>query len=223
MSRQITGLDPAIAAYIEAQLPPEDPVERELRERTAQLPEANMQIARTQGHFMQLLLRLMGARRTIEIGVFTGYSTLLTARAIGPDGCIVACDISEQWTAIAREFWQRAGVADRIELRIAPAIVTLQALIDDGQADSFDFAFIDADKTGYLDYYEACLRLLRPGGLVALDNALWGGAVVDPARHDAEVRALRAVAERVRDDDRVDSCLVASGDGLLLARKREPA
>ena len=220
MSRAITGLEPAIAHYIDALQPPEHPVLAALRERTAELPEADMQIGAAQGQFLRLLLRLIGARRTLEIGVFTGYSTLCTALALPEDGRVVACDISTTWTDIAREYWERAGVAERIDLRIAPALQTLQALAADGQQGQFDFAFIDADKTAYSDYYEACLGLLRSGGLIAVDNMLWGGSVVDPQRDDPDTRAIRELARRVRDDQRVDSSLCAAGDGLLLAVKR---
>ena len=162
MSRELTGLEAGLADYIGSLVPDDGPVARALRERTASLPMARMQISPEQAQFMRLLLRLIGARQTIEIGVFTGYSTLITAECLPADGRVVACDVSKEWTDIGRQHWQRAGVAERIDLRLAPAAETLRALIDDGQAGEFDFAFIDADKTGYAEYYELCLQLVRP-------------------------------------------------------------
>ena len=219
MSRELTGLEAGLADYIGSLVPDDGPVARALRERTASLPMARMQISPEQAQFMRLLLRLIGARQTIEIGVFTGYSTLITAECLPADGRVVACDVSKEWTDIGRQHWQRAGVAERIDLRLAPAAETLSALIDDGQAGEFDFAFIDADKTGYAEYYELCLQLVRPGGLIAVDNALWGGSVIDPARDDADTVAIRELNRRIADDERVDSCLAACGDGLHLARR----
>jgi predicted O-methyltransferase YrrM len=169
---------------------------------------------------MALLVRLTGARRILEIGTFTGYSALAMALALPADGRIIACDVSEAWTAVARRYWQRAGVVGRIELRLAPALQTLDALIGEGGGGSFDFAFIDADKGRYLDYYERSLILLRPGGLIAVDNTLWGGSVADPAETDADTAAIRAFNAALRDDPRIDLSLVPIGDGLTLARKR---
>jgi predicted O-methyltransferase YrrM len=168
---------------------------------------------------MALLVRLTGARRILEIGTFTGYSALAMALALPPDGRIVACDVSEAWTAVARRYWRRAGVEARIELRLAPATETLDALIAEGAEASFDFAFIDADKARYLDYYERSLTLLRPGGLIAVDNTLWGGSVADPAKTDADTAAIRAFNAALHDDARVELSLVPIGDGLTLARK----
>jgi predicted O-methyltransferase YrrM len=169
---------------------------------------------------MALLVRLTGARRCLEVGVFTGYSSLVTALALPDDGRIVACDISEEWTGIARRHWQQAGVAHRIDLRLAPAADTLDALLAAGNEGSYDFAFIDADKGGYLGYYERALRLLRPGGLLLVDNTLWSGRVADPAATDADTVALRRFNEQLHRDERIDLSLVPIGDGLTLARKR---
>lgn len=191
-----------------------------LREETASDPMARMQIAPEQGQFMALLLQLIGARRVLEIGVFTGYSSLRMALALPPDAHMVCCDVSPEWTAIARRYWREAGVADRIELRLAPAIETLDVLLADGQADSYDFAFIDADKENYIDYYERTLQLLRPGGLVAIDNVLWSGAVVDASVQDEPTRAIRAFNKHLRDDRRVEASMLPLADGLTLAMKK---
>jgi len=190
-----------------------------LRQLTAKMPQADMQISPEQGQLMQLLVRLIGARRCLEIGTFTGYSALCVALAMPRDGEIIACDVSLEWTQIARRFWREAGVDARIDLRIAPALATLDALLQGGGS-SFDFAFIDADKENYLEYYERVVELLRPGGLLVVDNVLWGGAVADATVQDAETNAIRALNDRARDDERVDMSLVPIGDGLLLARKR---
>jgi len=179
-----------------------------------------MQISPEQGQFLGLLLRLLQARRTIEIGVFTGYSALVTALALPSDGRVVACDTSEAWTAVARAYWERAGVAERIDLRLAPARETLRALRHAGEDAGYDFAFIDADKENYADYFEDCLALLRPGGLIAVDNVLWSGRVVDPAPDDADSQALAVFNRRLHQDDRIDLSMLPLGDGLTLARKR---
>jgi len=193
---------------------------RRLRAETAALPQRNMQIAPEQGQFMRLLAELTGARRALEVGTFTGYSALWVASALPPDGHMVCCDINAEWTSIARRYWQAAGLADRIELRLGPGRETLDALLADGAAGTFDFAFIDADKTGYDDYYERVLQLLRPGGLLAVDNALSDGEVAIPDCAHADVRAIDALNRKVQADERVSSSLVPIGDGLLLARKR---
>jgi predicted O-methyltransferase YrrM len=190
-----------------------------LRQLTGKMPQASMQIAPEQGQFMQLLVRLIGARRCLEVGTFTGYSALCVALAMPRDGELIACDVSLEWTQIARRFWREAGVDARIDLRIAPALATLDTLLQGGGS-SFDFAFIDADKENYLEYYERVIDLLRPGGLLVVDNALWGGAVADAAVQDAETNAIRALNDRAHHDERVDLSLVPIGDGLLLARKR---
>ena len=193
---------------------------RELREETARLPEANMQIAPEQGQFMGLLVKLMGVRRALEIGVFTGYSALSVALNLPADGKLIACDVSETWTAIARRYFARAGVTGKIDLHIAPALDTLDGLLGTGQSGSFDFAFIDADKENYISYYEACLKLLRHGGLIAVDNVLWDGKVADPAQDDRTTRALRAFNAHVHADDRIHLSMLPLADGLTLALKR---
>lgn len=191
-----------------------------LRIETEDIEEAGMQIAPEQGQFMSLIVSMIGARRAIEIGTFTGYSSLCVALALPPDGKLIACDTNQDWTDVARRYWREAGVAERIELHLAPASETLDALLSDGAAGTLDFAFIDADKQSYDLYYERCLELLRPGGLVALDNMLWSGAVADPARDDADTVAIRAITKKIQGDTRVDISLVPIGDGLMLARKR---
>lgn len=198
----------------------ESPLLLALREETAGLAQRGMQISPEQGQFMALLVRLVGARRCLEVGVFTGYSSLATALALPDDGRIVACDVSAEWTAVARRYWQRAGVAHKIDLRLAPAAGTLDALVAAGHGGTFDFAFIDADKTNYLAYYERTLALLRTGGLVLIDNTLWSGRVADPEVADADTVALRHFNEVLHRDERVDLSLLPLGDGLTLARKR---
>ena len=220
MSNRSIELSPALYDYLLAHSLRETEVQRQLRARTAQLADHNMQIAPEQGQFMALLARLLGARRALEVGVYTGYSALCVAAALPADGLLVACDLSAEYTAIARDYWQRAGVAERIELRLAPAADTLAALLDGGAEGSFDLAFIDADKTGYAGYYEQCLRLLRPGGLIVVDNVLWNGRVLDAAATDADTRAIQAFNRALHGDDRIDLSLVPVGDGLTLARKR---
>jgi len=191
-----------------------------LREETMKMPRARMQIAPEQGQFMQLLVGLLSAKRVIEVGVFTGYSSLSVALGLPDDGKLVACDVSEEWTAVARRYWKEAGVEHKVELHLRPAVETLDELLNQGGAGSFDFAFIDADKQRYDDYYERCLKLLRPGGLIAVDNALWGGDVADPDKTDDDTCALRALNAKVSGDSRVRSSLVPIGDGLLLAMKK---
>lgn len=193
---------------------------RRLREETAADPLARMQISPEQGQFMALLARLTGARRCIEVGVFTGYSSICVASALPEDGRIVACDVSDHWTSIARRYWVEAGVARKVDLRLAPAIETLDALVAAGEAGSYDFAFIDAEKTEYVEYYERALVLLRPGGLVVVDNTLWSGRVADPEVADEDTVALRHFNEHLHRDARIDLSLLPIGDGLTLARKR---
>ena len=193
---------------------------RRLRVETQSDPMSRMQIAPDQGQFMALLVRIVGARKTLEIGVFTGYSSLCVAMALPCDGRIVACDVSEQWTSVARRYWAEAGVADKIDLRIAPALTTLKTLVDEGQAGTFDFAFIDADKVNHSAYFEAALELIRPGGVIAIDNTLWSGKVVDTEDNSEETVAIRALNTALKSDQRVDISLVPIGDGLTLARKR---
>lgn len=198
----------------------ETPDQARLRAETAAMPEGGMQIGADQGALLGLLVRLAGARKAIEFGTFTGYSALTIAAALPPDGRLVACDVSDEWTGIARRHWQAAGIADRIELRLGRASKTVEALLREGAAGTFDFAFIDADKKGYPAYYEAALQLVRPGGLIALDNMLWSGAVADPPADDPVAVLLRDLALAIRDDARVDACFLTVGDGLVLARKR---
>jgi predicted O-methyltransferase YrrM len=191
-----------------------------LRAETASHPRANMQITPEQGQFMQMLVRLTAARRAIEVGVFTGYSSLAVALALPDDGRLLACDVSEEYTAIARRHWKLAGVAHKIELVLAPALATLDARLAADEAGSYDFAFIDADKGGYLAYYERLLRLIRPGGLIAVDNTLWSGAVADPGDRDADTLAIREFNDHLLADQRIDLSLLPIGDGLTLARRR---
>ncbi len=220
MARTTLGLDDRLYDYYLRVSLREADVLRRLREETAALPEGQMQIAPEQGQFMALLVELIGAQRTIEVGVFTGYSSLAVALALAADGHIVACDVSEAWTAIARRYWDEAGVAHKIELRLAPAIETLDSLIAAGEAGAYDFAFIDAEKTEYADYYERVLELVRPGGLVAIDNVLWGGRVADPDTNDDDTNAIRGFNDMLKGDERVTLSMVPIADGLTLARKR---
>ena len=213
-------LPESVDDYLRTVVAKESPVLQRLRAETARLPQGGMQIGADQGVLLAFLARLVGARKAIEIGTFTGYSALCVASALPADGRLVCCDVNEEWTAIARRYWALAGLADRIELRLQPAQETLALLLRDGGADTFDFAFIDADKTGYDAYYEACLSLLRRGGMIAIDNVLWGGAVADPANTTDDTKALRALNVKIRDDARVDACLLSVGDGVMLARKR---
>jgi caffeoyl-CoA O-methyltransferase len=191
-----------------------------LREETAGIPGAQMQISPEQGQFMRFLTEVHGTRRAIEVGVFTGYSSLSVALAMPPDGRLIACDVSEQWTGVASRYWREAGVSDRIELRLGPAMATLDGLLAAGQAGTFDFAFVDADKEGYVGYYERCLELLRPGGIVAFDNTLWSGSVADPTNQSDGTVAIRRLNEKLLADQRISLSLLPVGDGLSLARKR---
>jgi len=220
MSNRTLPLDDRLYDYLLKKSLREPAALANLRGETAAHPRVNMQIAPEQGQFMQLLVRLMGARRTIEVGVFTGYSSLAVALALPPDGRVLACDISEEYTGVARRHWQTAGVAHKIELVLAPALATLDARLAAGEAGSYDFAFIDADKGGYHAYYERLLKLIRAGGLIAVDNTLWGGAVADPDDRDADTRAIREFNDRLLADARIDLSLVPIGDGLTLARRR---
>ena len=220
MSRKSLRIDDALEAYLAALLPEEPAVLARLREETSRLEAASMQIGRDQGRFMTLLLCCLGARRTIEVGVFTGYSTLITALALPNTGRIVACDINRQWTEIALRYWREAGVADKIDLRIGPAADTLDTMLAGGNGESYDFVFIDADKPGYDYYYERCLALLRPGGVIAIDNALWGGSVANSAKNSEDTQAIRALNEKISRDPRVEAYLAPLGDGVHLAWKR---
>jgi len=200
----------------------ESSVATRLRAETARLvPEQlGMQIGPDQAALFSMIVRLTGVRRAIEIGTFTGMSAVAVASALPADGRLLCCDVSEEWTSIARRHWQEAGLAERIELRLGPAADTLSSLLREGGAGAFDFAFIDADKPGYDGYYELCLGLVRTGGLIALDNMLWNGAVADASKHDPDTDALRALNAKIAADPRVESCLLTVGDGVMLARKR---
>ena len=219
MSNRTLNLDDNLYRYLIDHSLREHSQQTALREATRQHPRAQMQISPEQGQFMALLVRLISARRTIEIGVFTGYSALSVALALPEDGRILACDISDEYTRVGRPFWERAGVAHKIELRLGPALETLDARLAEGQAGAYDFAFIDADKGGYDAYYERCLQLLRTGGLIAIDNVLWSGNVARPAR-DEDTAALQALNDKLHEDDRIDQSMLPIGDGLTLARKR---
>lgn len=213
-------LPDAIDAYVTGLIATETQVQRRLRDETAKLPRAGMQIGPDQASFLSLIVAAIGAKNAIEIGTFTGYSALAIARALPANGTLICCDVSEEWTAIARRYWKEAQLDKRIDLRLAPALDTLEALIGKGRDGTFDFAFIDADKTGYDAYYEACLKLLRPNGLIAIDNVLWSGAVADPSDNDADTKALRALNIKISNDPRVDASLLTIGDGVMLVRKR---
>ena len=219
MSSRTIRMTDAVDAYLRRVSVRETAVQRRLREETAALDAAGMQISPEQGQLMRMLAGLVGARRAIEVGVFTGYSALSVALALPDDGELVACDVNEEWTAIARRYWSEAGVASKIRLRLAPALETLDALVREGRAGEFDMAFIDADKTSYALYYERCLALLRPGGLVLVDNVLWGGSVADDDDRSEDTVALRAFNDRLGDDSRIELCMLPVGDGLTIARK----
>lgn len=221
MLKKTIGLDSQLYDYLLSASLREPDVLKQLRQVTANHPSAGMQIAPEQGQFMALLIQMLGATKTLEIGVFTGYSSLSVALALPPTGKIVACDVSEEFTAIARQYWQMAGVADKIDLRLAPALVTLEQLLAAGQAETFDFAFIDADKQNYDSYYERSLQLVRPGGLIAIDNVLWSGRVADPQDRDQSTLTIRALNDKLLHDERVSLSLVPIGDGLTLALKRK--
>jgi predicted O-methyltransferase YrrM len=220
MTKQTTGLEKTLADYIQSISLREADILKQLREETAKLSMARMQISPEQGQLMALLVQLMGAKKTLEIGVFTGYSALAVALALPDDGKIIACDISEEYTAIAKDFWERAGVSEKIDLRIAPALETLDQLISEGETGSFDLAFIDADKRNYENYYERALTLLRPGGLILIDNVLWSGKVIDPTITDKQTQAIREFNQKLHQDSRISLSLIAIADGLTLALKR---
>lgn len=219
MSNQSIGLDDRLYEYLLSASVRESPVQTELRQRTAEHPQSRMQISPEQGQFMALLVRLINAKKTLDIGVFTGYSALSVALALPEDGKVVACDVNEKDCAIARSYWQKANIANKIDLRIAPALETLDALVANGESSTFDFAFIDADKSNYDSYYEKSLQLIRSGGLIAIDNMLWYGKVADPDKQDKRTKRIRNLNKKVRDDERVTMSLLPVGDGLLLAIK----
>lgn len=220
MSNKSINLTDRLHQYLLETSLREPEILRSLREETAQMPTANMQIAPEQGQFMALLVQLIGAKNTIEVGVYTGYSALAVAMALPDDGQILACDVSEEYTSVARRYWEEAKVSDKIDLHLAPATETLKGAIDRGKSSSFDFAFIDADKESYSEYFELCLTLLRSGGLIAVDNVLWDGAVVDSQKQDVDTCAIRDFNQQLLSDERVDISMVPIADGLTLARKR---
>ncbi|MBP5973517.1 class I SAM-dependent methyltransferase [Brasilonema sp. CT11] len=219
MSNKTLGLDENLYEYLHSVSLREPQVLVQLREETAQHPHSRMQIAPEQGQFMALLVQLMGAKKTLDIGVFTGYSSLVVALALPAEGKVVACDVSEEYTAIARSYWHKAGVADKIELHIAPALESLDRFITAGEAGTFDFAFIDADKSNYDNYYERSLQLLRPGGLIAIDNVLQSGRVANPQEQDKITSSIRAFNQKLHDDSRIAISMVPIADGLTLALK----
>lgn len=220
MSNRSIGLNDELHDYLLSVSLREPELLARLRAETAQEPKAGMQISPEQGQFMALLVELISARSTLEIGVFTGYSALRVALALPDDGRIVACDVDERWTSIAQRYWKEAGVEEKIDLRIGPAVETLDGLLDDGAAASFDFAFIDADKGNYLEYYDRCVTLVRSRGVIAIDNTLWSGAVANEGDQGEDTLAIRALNEHVYADDRVSMSMLPIGDGLTLAVKR---
>jgi len=219
MARSL-GLSDDLYAYVQQVGTRLTPAQEGLRAATRGMNSAGMQIGPDQGQFMGFLVKLLGVKRALEIGTFTGYSALSVAQSLPADGRLVCCDISTEYTDVGKPFWQQAGVADRIDLRIGPAAATLDRLIADGGKDSFDFAFIDADKSNYDAYYERCLVLVRQGGVIAVDNVLWSGAVIDPAKNSEDTLALRALNRKLHADERVDLVMLAIGDGLTLLRRR---
>lgn len=220
MANASMGLPADLEQYLVKHGVREPEILARLRDETALIPQHNMQIAPEQGALLALLVELTGAKRCLEIGTFTGYSSLIVALAMPPDGTIVCCDVSEEWTAVARRYWAEAGVADRVDLRLAPALETLDALLADGAEGTFDFAFIDARKSEYPDYHERVIRLLRSGGLAAYDNVLWGGAVADESKQDEDTLAIRRLNDRLATDERVTIAMLPLADGVTLARKR---
>lgn len=220
MSDITINLTPKLYAYLRANSLRESEVQKLLREQTQKMSMSQMQISPEQGQFMGLLVEILGARKTLDIGVFTGYSALSVALALPPEGRVVACDTNIEWTKIARKYWEQAGVSEKIDLRLAPALETLQKLIDDGEAGTFDFAFIDADKANYLHYYELSLKLLRTGGVIAIDNVFFGGEVADDHITDMNPATIRALNAKLLTDQRVSISMLPISDGLTLARKR---
>ncbi|HEU4825270.1 MAG TPA: class I SAM-dependent methyltransferase [Dongiaceae bacterium] len=219
MAQRLSSVE-MVMRFIDEAMSRETAVQQALRVETRKLSGSGMMSRPESDALLQLLIKLIGARRVIEVGTFTGSGSLAMALALPEDGRIVACDVNADWTAIGRKYWQQAGMAHKIDLRLAPAADTIAGLLKDGLAGEFDMAFIDADKTGYDAYYEGCLKLLRRGGLMVLDNMLWSGNVANPDKHDPDTDALRALNLKIRGDSRVDFCLLSADDGILLARKR---
>ena len=220
MSAKTILMDDQLLEYLRQNAVREPEVLQELREETQQLPNARMQISSEQGQLMAMLVKLVNARKIVEVGTFTGYSSTVMALAMPPEGRLVACDVSEEYTQIARKFWQKAGVDEQIQLILGKAKESLKQLLQADGQESFDLAFIDADKTAYTEYYEYCLKLIKPGGLILVDNVLWGGQVADSSNHDMDTEALRAFNAALSSDQRIDLCMVPIGDGLTIARKR---
>jgi predicted O-methyltransferase YrrM len=220
MANKTMGISDDLAAYVVEVGTREPDVLARLREETAAIPQHNMQIAPEQGAFLALLVELIGARRCIEVGTFTGYSSTAVALALPEDGQIICCDVSEEWTSLARKYWAEAGVTGKVDLRIAPAAETLDQLLAGGQESTYDFAFVDADKAGYDAYYEQLLRLVRPGGLIVFGNMLWGGVVLDTDPSDEDTKALQALNAKLAHDERITLCLLPVADGVTLARRR---
>lgn len=221
MSNQSIGLSDSLYQYLVANSVREPEILTQLRAETAQHPLMNMQISPEQGQLMGLLVQLIGAKKCLEVGVFTGYSSLVVALNLPADGQIIACDVSDEFTSIARKYWQAAGISNKINLYIAPALETLDQLLANGEANSFDFAFIDADKNNYAAYYDRCFQLVRQGGLILVDNVLWYGRVADPTMDkDARTQAIKDINQQIYHDDRVQISLIPIGDGLTIARKK---
>ena len=220
MARDQVGIPPDVYAYLLRFGVHEPPVLARLREETDSHPRRQMQIGPEQGQLLRLLVELVGAKRCLEIGTFTGYSSLAVALALPPGGSIVCCDVSDEFTAVARRYWAEAGVADRVDLRLGPAVDTLDALLAGGEAGTFDLAFIDADKGNYPSYWDRCVRLVRPGGLICVDNVLWSGRVADASDQSPDTNAIRALNERVHADDRVTAVMLPIADGMTIARVR---
>ena len=220
MPNKFISMTDHLLNYLQAVSLREPEILKRLRDTTSSMPTAYMQISPEQGQFMSMLVQLMNASKTLEVGVFTGYSSLCIALALPPEGKVIACDINEEWTQIAKKYWIEAGVAEKIALRLAPAIETLDELIFNGQAGTFDFAFIDADKLNYENYYERALKLVKTGGLIAVDNVLWSGDVADLNDQEEDTVAIRAFNEKIHHDERITLSLVPIADGLTLALKR---
>ncbi|MBD2138477.1 class I SAM-dependent methyltransferase [Anabaena sp. FACHB-1237] len=219
MSRKSIGLEEDLYDYLLSVSLREPIILAQLRQETAQHPMSQMQISPEQGQFMALLIKLLGAKKTLDIGVFTGYSALVVALALPMNGKVIACDVSDEFTSIARRYWERGGVSNKIDLHISPALETLDQLLLNGEKETFDFAFIDADKSNYEKYYERSLQLIRSGGLIAIDNVLWSGKVADTAVQDTQTKAIRALNCRLYQDSRITLSVLPIGDGLTLARK----
>jgi len=219
MSTTTLNLSPEVYQYLLSVSVPDDPLRERLVAETLSVAGFNMQISPEQAQFMTLLLKTLNASRVIEVGTFTGYSALVMARALPDDAQLVACDVNREWTDVGKRYWREAGVAEKIDLRIAPALETLDAMLANGEAGQYDFAFIDADKTNYVAYYERCLQLVHSGGIVAVDNTLWGGSVADSSKTDEDTQAIRALNSKIQNDQSVTSCLIPIGDGLHLALK----